>query len=163
MFAMVAFGFGEIFGGLIIGQVVDRKNSKIASIYNLGFVAFTTILTLLYLSIREYNWFVFLMAFMWGLEDGAVNTHCLEMLGFEFEDNTLPFSIFSLFEAVAVFIFQIIQSFVDQNPDLDIKKRNYMIYIGITGLFGAAMCGCTYFFDFKEKRSKGRWSSTNKD
>jgi len=47
MFAMVAFGFGEIFGGLIIGQVVDRKNSKIASLYNLGFVAFTTILNLL--------------------------------------------------------------------------------------------------------------------
>ena len=29
-----------------------------------------------------------------------------------------------------------------------------MIYIGITGFVGALMCGCTYFFDFKEKRSK---------
>lgn len=48
------------------------------------------------------------MAFLWGVEDGAVNTHCLEMLGFEFEDNTIPFSIFSMFEALAVFVFQII-------------------------------------------------------
>jgi predicted MFS family arabinose efflux permease len=108
MFAMVAFGFGEIFGGLIIGQIVDRKNSKVASLFNLGFVAFTTVLTIIYLSIRQYNLFVFFMAFMWGFEDGAVNTHCLEMLGFEFEDNTIPFSIFSLFEAMAVFVFQII-------------------------------------------------------
>jgi MFS family permease len=154
MFAMVAFGFGEIFGGLIIGQVVDRKNSKIASLYNLCFVAFTTILTLSYLSIRKYNWFVFFVSFMWGFEDGSVNTHCLEMLGFEFEDNIIPFSIFSLFEALAVFLFQIIQSFVDHPSDPEIKKRNYMIYIGISGFLGAMMCGCTYFFDFKEKRSK---------
>jgi hypothetical protein len=52
------------------------------------------------------------MAFLWGVEDGSVNTHCLEMLGFEFDDNTEPFSIFSMFEAVAVFVFQIIQSFI---------------------------------------------------
>jgi len=31
-----------------------------------------------------------------------------------------------------------------------------MIYIGVTGSLGALMCGCTYFFDFKEKRSKGK-------
>ena len=63
-------------------------------------------ITLVYLiSWREYTWFVFLVAFMWGFEDGSVNTHCLEMLGFEFNDNTAPFSIFSMFEAFAVFIF----------------------------------------------------------
>ena len=45
------------------------------------------------------------MAFMWGLEDGSVNTHALEMLGFEFDDNTDPFAIFSMFEAFAVFVF----------------------------------------------------------
>ena len=85
------------------------------------------------------------MAFMWGVEDGAVNTHCLEMLGFEFDDNTLPFSIFSMFEAVAVFIFQIIQSFVDDNP------RSYGTYVLATGLLGAVMCGMTFFFDFRKK------------
>jgi hypothetical protein len=94
------------------------------------------------------------MAFLWGVEDGAVNTHCLEMLGFEFDDNTEPFSIFSMFEAVAVFVFQIIQSWVDGDPDKSVKQRNYMIYIGITGFLGALMCGCTYFFDFKEKRAR---------
>ena len=72
------------------------------------FVFFSVLMTLIYLRIRQYDFLVFLVAFLWGMEDGSVNTHCLEMLGFEFEDNTEPFSIFSMFEAVAVFIFQII-------------------------------------------------------
>jgi len=105
MYAMVAFGFGEIVGGLVIGQVVDRRGSKSASIVNMGLVFMTVILTVFYLQDPEYSVLVFFMAFMWGVEDGAVNTHCLEMLGFEFDDNTLPFSIFSMFEALAVFVF----------------------------------------------------------
>lgn len=67
MLAMVTFGVGEIVGGLVIGQVVDRKNSKIASLYNVGFVGLTTLMTLIYLSQRNYTWFVFFMAFLWGL------------------------------------------------------------------------------------------------
>ena len=86
------------------------------------------------------------MAFMWGVEDGSVNTHALEMLGFEFDDNTDPFAIFSMFEAFAVFIFQLIQSRVD---DTD----KYIIYIAVCGGIGSIMCGITYFFNFKEKRS----------
>jgi MFS family permease len=144
MFAMVAFGLGEIVGGLLIGQVVDRRGSKLASLVNMGLVAFTVLLTLFYLSYLRYNLLVFLMAFMWGVEDGAVNTHCLEMLGFEFDDNTVPFSIFSMFEAVAVFVFQILQSFVGDS---------YGWYIGLTGLSGALMCGTTYFFEFRERSS----------
>lgn len=89
------------------------------------------------------------MAFMWGVQDGSVNTHCLEMLGFEFDDNTEPFSIFSMFEAFAVFIFQILQSLVEDHDGLG---TNYEIYVGVTGITGALMCGCTYFFDFKEKK-----------
>ncbi|TNV71880.1 hypothetical protein FGO68_gene9607 [Halteria grandinella] len=149
MFAMVAFGFGEIFGGLSIGQVVDRKGSKFASLVNMGYVLFTIALTLLYLNSPSYGFLVFFMAFMWGVEDGAVNTHCLEMLGFEFEDNTEPFSIFSMFEAFAVFIFQILQSFVGDNA------HSYGQYVGLTGILGGIMCGATYFFDFKEHKSSG--------
>ena len=86
------------------------------------------------------------MAFLWGVQDGSVNTHSLEMLGFEFGESgsTVPFSIFSMFEAVAVFAFQIIQSGVDEG--------NYSLYIGVIGLLGTLMCSATYFFDFREKK-----------
>ena len=87
------------------------------------------------------------MAFMWGVEDGSVNTHCLEMLGFEFDDNTEPFSIFSMFEAVAVFVFQLIQSLVPDQP------QSYGTYVLATGILGGVMCGATYFFDFKESKN----------
>ena len=147
MYAMVAFGFCEIVGGIIIGQVADRRGSKPASLVNMALVFMTVILTVFYLQDPEYSVLVFVMAFMWGVEDGAVNTHCLEMLGFEFDDNTLPFSIFSMFEAVAVFIFQIIQSFVEDNP------RSYGTYVLATGLLGAVMCGMTLFFDFRKKQA----------
>ena len=48
---MVAFGFGEIFGGLTIGQIVDRKGSKFASLINMAIVLFTVIMTIIYLRI----------------------------------------------------------------------------------------------------------------
>ncbi len=90
---------------------------------------------------------------MWGVEDGSVNTHALEMLGFEFDDDIVPFSIFSMFEAFAVFVFQLVQSFVT-------TERDYFIYTAVVGIMGGFMCGCTYFFDFKEKRAnkKGKTS-----
>jgi hypothetical protein len=121
-------------------------NSRIASVFNILFVALATALTIIFLVYEDYNWFTFVMAFMWGVEDGSVNTHALEMLGFEFDDNTDPFAIFSMFEAFAVFIFQLIQSRVD-------GRDKYFIYIGVAGGLGCIMCGMTYFFDFKEKRA----------
>ncbi|CDW79582.1 major facilitator superfamily protein [Stylonychia lemnae] len=149
MLALVAFGFGEIFGALIIGQIVDRVNSRIASLFNCLFIAIATILTIIFLKHEQYNWFTFLMAFMWGVEDGSANTHALEMLGFEFDDNTDPFAIFSMFEALAVFIFQIIQSRVNDT-------QKFIIYIAVVGGVGTVMCGATYFFSFKEKRSNNK-------
>jgi hypothetical protein len=85
--------------------VVDRKSSRLASLVNAGLVLLTTLVTLVYLSDPAFTWYIFFVSFLWGVQDGSVNTHCLEMLGFEFDDNTEPFSIFSMFEAVAVFIF----------------------------------------------------------
>lgn len=49
MFAMVAFGVGEIIGGLAIGQVVDRLGSKFASLVNMAMVLSTVLLTIVYL------------------------------------------------------------------------------------------------------------------
>ena len=79
------------------------------------------------------------------------------MLGFEFDDNTEPFSIFSMFEAVAVFVFQIIQSGVSDTPE------SYGWYILITGVLGSLMCGATYYFEFKEKNSVSKDKQIEED
>ena len=67
MFAMVSFGVGEIIGGLFIGQIVDRINSKVASLVNAGLVLITAILTMIYLSNPEFTWYIFFVAFLWGV------------------------------------------------------------------------------------------------
>ena len=96
MMAMVIFGIGEVAGGIIIGQVIDRRGSKYVSMVNSGIVVLMTFVSLAFLGINEFNLLAFLMTFLWGLQDATVNTHCFEILGFEFENNFEPFCIFNL-------------------------------------------------------------------
>jgi predicted MFS family arabinose efflux permease len=67
MLSMVAFGVGEMLGGLLIGQVVDRVGQKAAILTNVFLIALQTGVTLIFLYIFEYNWLAFAMTFMWGL------------------------------------------------------------------------------------------------
>ena len=54
---------------------------------------------------NEYNWLTFVMTFAWGFSDGCVNTHSNQMMGFEFETSSDPFSIFNTVQAVALVSF----------------------------------------------------------
>lgn len=96
MNAMVIFGVGEVVGGLITGQIIDFKGSKFVAAFNVVVMAVMMAITLLFIGYYEYSALVFIMTFLWGFQDGAVNTHCFEMLGFEFENNYEPYSIFNL-------------------------------------------------------------------
>ena len=64
------------------------------------------------------------------------------MLGFEFENNSEPFSVFNLTQALATFMFELVEVYVDTYP-------RYVVYTIVTGVIGFAACGATYFFDFK--------------
>lgn len=61
--------------------------------------------TLAFLGINKFNLLAFLMTFMWGLQDSFVNTHCYEILGFEFDNNSEPYSVFNLAQALGVVVF----------------------------------------------------------
>ena len=52
-----------------------------------------TLVTIWFLIVNQFNWLAFAMTFTWGCQDGAVNVHTTEMLGFEFEDSVTPFAI----------------------------------------------------------------------
>ncbi len=83
------------------------------------------------------------MTFTWGVQDSAVNTHTSEMVGFEFEDNSRPYSVNNLMQAVGVFIFEGIEAFLKGN------KRSFIIYNIIVGVLGILMNACTLFgFEF---------------
>ncbi|CDW80279.1 major facilitator superfamily protein [Stylonychia lemnae] len=142
MLAMVALGVGEMMGGQIIGLVVDKVNSKVACIVNLVIMIVMFAFTFGFLVDYRYTWLTFVMTFLWGLQDSAVNTHVFEMLGFEFDNNDDAFAIYSLIQSLASFIFQFSQSLVDTH-------EKYYIYTGVLAFIGVICIGITYFFDFK--------------
>jgi hypothetical protein len=98
--------------------------------------------SLAFLLVNEYNWLAFMMPLMWGVLDSAINTHIFGMLGFEFDTNSEPFSVFTLIEALSVFVFSVINTWID-------TRMRYIYYISALGVMGIIMIGTTYFFDFK--------------
>lgn len=108
MLAMVSLGFGEIFGSLIIGQVIDRIGSKRTSLINAVLILVADIVVLCFMLRRKYGPIAFVMTFLWGFQDSSVSIHLNTILGFEFEAEKEPFSIDSLMEAFMVFSFQLI-------------------------------------------------------
>ena len=102
--------------------------------------------TFAFLGVYEYSWLAYLMTFTWGLQDSAVNTHVFEMLGFEFDNNSDAFAIYSLVQSIMSFIFQLSQAAIDD-------RTKYFIYTAVLGVLGIVSVGITYFFDFREHKS----------
>ena len=153
---MVALGVGELFGSIIIGQAIDRLGSKIAALFISFFILCATTLTIVQLSLNKYNALTFAMTFMWGVQDSSVQTHSFQMMGFEFDNNYEPFAIYNLIGAVVIFAFQIGQSFVD-------TPEKQLIYVLCIGVFGIGATITTFFFNFKETKSKKLAEALNKD
>lgn len=82
LFAMVFFGVGEIFGGLMMGLFIDKFGSKCASVKNIILVMMMVAITYYNIYNGEYNYLSFMMTFMWGYMDGALNIHCFQICGF---------------------------------------------------------------------------------
>ena len=89
MLAMVGLGVGEMLGGQLIGQIIDIKGSKIACIANAIIMTIMTLIATSFLILNEYNALVFATTFIWGFQDSAISTHSMEILGFEFNENSL--------------------------------------------------------------------------
>jgi len=112
MLAVVSLGFGEIVGSLSIGQVIDRAGNMTTSAITLILIIVQTFLTLSFVRSGTYGSLVFIMMFVWGLQDSVVNTHISEILGFEFEDNTRSFSVFNIIQSIGIFTFLTSEAYV---------------------------------------------------
>ena len=94
--AMVLFGIGEILGCFVIGYIVDRFGSRVASVMNIVIMISMTLVTVIYCVVWQFSWVAHLMCFLWGFQDSALNTHSGEILGFEFDNNSEPFSVYNI-------------------------------------------------------------------
>ena len=88
-------GIGEMVGGVAMGQVVDNFGSRVGTILNVLTIVFACGISFWQIESNQYDWVTFLFTFAWGFSDGAINTHSNQMMGFEFETSSDPFSIFN--------------------------------------------------------------------
>ena len=69
-----------------------------------------------------------------------------EILGFEFDDNFTPFSLFNVNQSVSVFVFQLVVAEVT-------GKEAYLWFTVACGVTAFLCCGATYFFPFREEKA----------
>jgi O-antigen/teichoic acid export membrane protein len=68
------------------------------------------------------------------------------MLGFEFDNNSEPYSVYNGVQSISCFLFQLINSVVA-------TQTSYIIYTAVCGVLAMACCGTTYFFEFRDRLS----------
>lgn len=69
------------------------------------------------------------------------------MLGFEFDNNSEPFSVYNILQCITCAVFQIVQIAV-------YEQNGYLIYALLVGLIGIACCANTLRFKFREHERK---------
>ena len=109
------------------------------------------LITVSIINIREGNFGVisYVLCFLWGLQDGIVNTHCFQILGYEFETfGGDQYSIFQFVQGISVSIFQASESSIDDADHPNTALLNYTYFISVFGMVAIAY---TFTFDFKKK------------
>ena len=109
LFGMIAFGFGEMFGGYIMGVFIDNLGSKVGSVKCIILCILTTAITYISIDVNEYNYVSYTMCFFWGYFDGCINIHCLQIMGFQFVSKSEPFAVFNIVQGLTIFLMQVLQ------------------------------------------------------
>ncbi len=140
---MVAFGFGEVIGGFIIGIIIDKIGSKKTSVVNVIIILILINVTAYSVKSQKYDWITFLMCFLWGFQDSSLNIHTFQILGFEFISQSEPFGVLNIMQGIAAFLFQLIQSKIDTT-----NQRDVIIYTYCVGAFAIIAHAATFFFPY---------------
>ena len=59
----------------------------------------------------EFNWVSKLTCLTWGMSDGTINTHILQILGYEFSTSIDSFGLFNIVQGIIVSILLLIQAY----------------------------------------------------
>jgi MFS family permease len=147
MLAMIWFGIGEVIGCVYIGQIIDRFGSKIASLHICAIILIMGALTIVYIILNHYyTGLAYAMCFFWGVQDSTVNAHIQGLLGFEFDNTDLAYSVLNSMMALTVIVFLVIEPYV-------LTTVPYLIYAIIITLIAFLSIGYGYFFDYRERKS----------
>ena len=109
LYALSVLGVGEMLGSIFMGLVVDKISSKFGCLVNMINVVIVWAISFMQIQVNKDNALVYAFTFIWGFMDGAVNTHTTQILGFEFDTASDPFSVFTCIQAIGTVMFQLIQ------------------------------------------------------
>ena len=82
--ALAFFGFGSSISAIIMGRIIDYTSSRKAIVVNMLIMVVTAIVSIYNIDNGYFGTISHLTAFVWGLQDGIVNTHIFQILGYEF-------------------------------------------------------------------------------
>ena len=101
----------------------------------------------------EFSGLTFFTIFLWGIEEGTINTHTLNILGFEFPTSSDPFAVLSFIQGVGVFVFSGIQALINDDDD-SVFISNAKTYTLVIGIFGILCLLALYRFKFNSTEMK---------
>ena len=93
---MILLGLGECLGSLGSGFVIDYVGTKNFCVLNAFMIALNGLVVASSTSSLEYNNLSFIMCFLWGMQDSFSTSNAMQILGFEFETKSEPFSVFMI-------------------------------------------------------------------
>lgn len=109
----VFLGLGDVAGAQVIGWVQDRYSDRVCLMICLGVSTIGCLIILGYIHVYVFTYtFAVLMCTVWGVQDAAVNVILNCILGFQFDDKSLPFSVNKCVYSLFIFVFSYLQSFI---------------------------------------------------
>lgn len=148
LLCMMTMGVAEMIGGFIVTPVINVKGMRAGVFVCLGFTSIAFAVFIILNEVRTFGWYCFLFTFLWGIQDSCLNTVANSMLGFEFESNITPFSVYKFAQSLFVFVFDVLESLV-------VGKKKFRIYIIVMFVFSVFAYLVTSTFKFKPKPPKG--------
>ena len=82
LMALVLFGVGEITGSQVMGYIVDKFGTVRGSYLNCLNIIVMVIIMEINIHLGQYDFYSFMMTFIWGWLDGSLNGHGNTILGF---------------------------------------------------------------------------------
>ena len=145
--AMIFLGAGEIVGSFANGKLHDLIGSKLFAIANLIQLCIAYALIVYFNHRNKYNYgFAMTLCFAWGVMDAGLTNFFRGILGFQFDSQTIPFSVLTVVQSFSMFVMVYLGALVK-------TVTAYWIYLGCTFGF-AVFAWLLFFFRFELRTSK---------
>ena len=148
--AMTLIGVGELFGGMIIGNLKDRISNKCSLMTQILFIIGSIGAVLHFLIQNKFTIWAYIMCLTWGLQDSGLKCILFCLFGFEFESKIIPFCVYHFVESILVAAFQMVNAAV-MSPELPHDQQSFYLalYLGFSGIF--AILSVSWMFNFEYK------------